>query len=254
MERNNPTEGNGLEGSWNYLKLKIKKIIKTSLIDWEGKIVSTLYVPHCNFRCPFCYNCDLILDPESIKDISLEKINDYLYERKDFIDGICMSGGEPTLFSELPEYFQFLKEQGYSIKLDTNGTNPRILKKIIDSKLVDYIAMDIKSALTFPEYSKASGIKDPGLLHKVKKSIDIIMQSEVDYEFRTTVVPKLHNDTTIINISKYIFGAKKYILQNFSPQERMLDITYKKIVPYSELVMQNYLRLTKKYIVNSFWR
>jgi len=202
-------------------------MIETSLIDWEGKIVSTLYLPLCNFRCPFCYNCDLILHPDNFKNIPQKEIDSYLLERKDFIDGICMSGGEPTL-----------KGKGFLIKLDTNGTNPKMLEKLLNNNLVDYIAMDIKSSLDFDNYSKSAGIKDKMMLENVKDSIELMINSKIDYEFRTTIVPLLHSEETIMEIARYISGAKKYVLQNFSPLEKTLDPSFQKIKPYSDEKIQ----------------
>jgi pyruvate formate lyase activating enzyme len=229
-------------------------MIETSLIDWEGKIVSTLYLPSCNFRCPYCYNCDLILHPENFPNISQRKIDNFLLERKDFIDGICMSGGEPTLYPNLPAYFKKLKDKGFLIKLDTNGTNPKLLKNLIDFELVDYIAMDIKSSLDFDNYFKATGIKDKMMMEKVKDSIEIIMNSKIDYEFRTTIVPLLHSEETIMEIARYISGAKKYVLQNFSPLEKTLDPSFQKIKPYSDEKIQEFVEKVKRYIPNCYYR
>ena len=229
-------------------------MIETSLIDWEGKIVSTLYLPSCNFRCPYCYNCDLIMHPENFPTISRRKIDNFILERKDFIDGICMSGGEPTLYPDLPAYFKETKEKGFLIKLDTNGTNPKLLENLLNFGLVDYIALDIKSSLDFDNYSKAAGIKDKTVLEKVKDSIELIMNSKVDYEFRTTVVPLLHSDETIMEIARYIAGAKKYVLQNFSPLEKTLDPSFQKIKPYSTEKIQELSEKAKKYVPNCFWR
>ena len=229
-------------------------MIETSLIDWEGKIVSTLYLPLCNFRCPFCYNCELILRPDTIKNIPQKEIDSYLLERKDFIDGICMSGGEPTLHPDLPEYFKGMKDKGFLIKLDTNGTNPTLLKNLLNFNLVDYIALDIKSSLDFDNYSKAAGTKDKIMIEKVKESIELIMNSEIDYEFRTTVVPLLHSDETIMEIARYITGAKRYILQNFSPLENTLDPSFQKIKPYSVEKIQELSEKAKKYVPNCYWR
>ncbi|OGD35515.1 anaerobic ribonucleoside-triphosphate reductase activating protein [Candidatus Atribacteria bacterium RBG_16_35_8] len=229
-------------------------MIGTSLIDWEGKIVSTLYVPSCNFRCPFCYNCGLILRPDNFKNIPQKEIDSYLLERKDFIDGICMSGGEPTLYPDLPSYFKEIKNKGFLIKLDTNGTNPKLLEDLLKFRLIDYIAMDIKSSLDFDCYSKAAGIKDKILLERVKDSITLIMNSETDYEFRTTVVPVLHTEENIIEIAKYISGAKKYVLQNFSPLEKTLDPSFQKIKPYSDEKIQELSEKAKKYVPNCCWR
>jgi len=229
-------------------------MIEISLIDWEGKIVSTLYLPLCNFRCPFCYNCELILRPDNIKNIPHKEIDNYLLERKDFIDGICMSGGEPTLYPDLPVYFRGIKDKGFLIKLDTNGTKPKLLKNLLDFDLVDYIALDIKSSLDFNNYSKAAGIKDKMMIEKVKDSIELIMNSEIDYEFRTTVVPLLHSDETIMEIARYIAGAKKYVLQNFSPLEKTLDPSFQKIKPYSDEKIQELSEKAKKHVPNCFWR
>lgn len=236
------------------MKIAIKKMIETSLIDWEGKIVSSLYVSSCNFRCPYCYNCDLILHPHNFKNIPFQEINNYLLERKDFIDGICLSGGEPTLYPDLPSFFKEIKDKDFLIKLDTNGANPRLLKDLLDLGLVDYIAMDIKSSLDFVHYSKAAGIKDKILLERVKDSITLIMNSKIDYEFRTTIVPLLHTDETIMEITKYISGAKKYVLQNFSPLERTLDPSFQKIKPYSTEKIQELSEKAKKYISNCYYR
>lgn len=229
-------------------------MIETSLIDWEGKIVSTLYVSSCNFRCPYCYNCDLIFHSNNFKNIPFEDINNYLLERKDFIDGICMSGGEPTLYPDLPSYFKEIKDKGFLIKLDTNGANPKLLEDLLGLGLVDYIAMDIKSSLDFDNYSKAAGIKDKILLEKVKDSIKLIMNSKVDYEFRTTVVPILHTEETIIKIAKYISGAKKYVLQNFSPLEKTLEPSFQKIIPYSAEEIQELTEKAKRYMSNCYYR
>jgi len=236
------------------LNITIKQMIETSLIDWEGKIVSTLYLPLCNFRCPFCYNYDLILHPENFPNISQRKINNLLLERKDFIDGICMSGGEPTLYPDLPAYFKEIKNKGFLIKLDTNGTNPKLIEKLLNLSLVDYVALDIKSSLDFNNYSKATGIKDKVMMEKVKDSIELVMNSEIDYEFRTTVVPLLHSEEIIMEIARYISGAKKYVLQNFSPLEKTLDPSFQKIKPYSDEKIQELSEKAKKYIPNCSWR
>ena len=229
-------------------------MIETSLIDWEGKIVSTLYLPLCNFRCPYCHNYDLVLNSEKFPNISQRKIDNFLLERKDFIDGICMSGGEPTLYPDLPTYFKKIRDKGFLIKLDTNGTNPKMLEKLLNLSLVDYIAMDIKSSLDFDNYFKSAGIKDKMMLEKVKDSIEIIINSKINYEFRTTIVPLLHSEETIMEIARYISGAKKYVLQNFSPLEKTLDPSYQKIKPYSDEKIQELSEKAKKYVPNCYWR
>lgn len=232
----------------------IKKIIETSLIDWEGKIVTTLYVPSCNFRCPFCYNCDLVLHPDLFGEIPLKLIEYFLLERKDFIDGICMSGGEPTLHPDLPVYLKEIKKKGFLVKLDTNGTNPEMLEQLLLAELIDYIAMDIKSSPNLEDYFRASGVKDERLLDKVKESIKLIMKSPVDYEFRTTVVPTLHSEDMIIEIARYIAGARRYVLQNFLPSENTLEPYFSQIKPYSEEKLAQLSAHAKKYVANCSYR
>jgi pyruvate formate lyase activating enzyme len=150
-----------------------------------------------------------------------------------------MSGGEPTLYSDLPAYFKKIKDKGFLIKLDTNGTNPKLLKNLLDFSLVDYIALDIKYKV---------------MMEKVKDSIELVMNSKIDYEFRTTVVPLLHSDETIMEIARYISGAKKYVLQNFSPLEKTLDPSFQKIKPYSDEKIQELSEKAKKYVPNCSWR
>lgn len=232
----------------------IKKIIETSLIDWEGKIVTTLYVPNCNFRCPFCYNYDLVLNPDIFENIPLDKIENFLLERKDFIDGICLSGGEPTLQPDLLIYLKEIKNQGFLIKLDTNGSNSEVLEQIISTKLVDYIAMDIKSSLDLGSYVQASGVKDKKWLERVKRSIKLIMKSDIDYEFRTTVVPVLHSEETILDLARYISGAKKYVLQKFLPYQNTLVTNFNKLKPYNDEKMQQLTDKVKRYVENCSYR
>ena len=253
MERGGPLSGRYFKGSKQW-RMIIKRMIETSLIDWEGKIVTTLYVPFCNFRCPYCYNYDLVLNPDIFGEIPAETIECFLLERKDFIDGICISGGEPTLHPDLPVYLKEIKTKDFLIKLDTNGTNPEMLEQILSAELVDYIAMDIKSSLNLGDYSRASGIKDRRWLESIKESINLIMKSSVDYEFRTTVVPTLHSEDIIIEIARYISGARKYVLQKFLPSESTLEPSYQRIQPYSEEKMSELSIKAKKYVANCYYR
>ena len=213
------------------MKTVIKGFIKSSLLDWDGKIVSTLYAPHCNMRCPFCHNRDLILTPDEYPTIDINEIVDFYKERKDFLDGICLTGGEPTLYDNLVEVLKLFKEAGALVKLDTNGTSPEKVRELVDAELIDYIAMDIKNALEFEKYKKASSLKSEALFDNVKKSIDYIRSCKVPYEFRTTVVPTIHEKQDIIDIAKFIKGAEKYALQNFQP-ENTLDVEFEKLTPF----------------------
>ncbi len=229
------------------MKIVIKGFIETSLVDWEGMIVSTLYVPCCNFRGPFCHNSGLILNPEQYKTIPIDRIINYLIKHKGWIDGICLTGGEPCLYEDVIDFIKRIREIGMKIKLDTNGTFPGVLRKTIEMQIVDFVAMDVKAPLEEEAYSNSIGVKGKNLLEKVKESINIIMSSNINYEFRTTVVPSLHKKEDVCKIAQYIKGAKKYALQNFVPQDT-LDPDFMKIKPYDKSEMDEIYRLVVPYV------
>jgi pyruvate formate lyase activating enzyme len=204
---------------------------KLTLIDFPGKLAAIVFTSGCSFRCPFCYNPELVLT-EKIKSqpkIPEKDILDFLKEREGLLEGLVITGGEPTIHKDLPEFIKKIKKMGYSVKLDTNGSNPKMLKDLIDKKLIDYVAMDIKAPLKEKDYNKATGVK--GALSKVKKSIKIIQDSGIDNEFRTTVVPTIHKKEDIIEIVRLISTTKKYYLQNFRP-EKSINKKFGKIKPY----------------------
>jgi len=229
-------------------KIEIRKMIRTSLIDWEGMIVSTLYVGGCNFRCPFCYNTDLVIKPNSLPVISKNKVLSFLIERKSILDGICLSGGEPTLYSDLTSFLKQIKSCGFRIKIDTNGSNSGRIKEIIEQDLVDYIAMDVKNCFKNDAYTNTIGINDEQAIKEVKNSIGLLINSDIDYEFRTTVIPVFHDTEIIENIAREIKGAKKYILQNFIKSEQMLDPRLKDVKAYSEEKMKDIVKRVKPYV------
>jgi pyruvate formate lyase activating enzyme len=229
------------------VKIKIKAFIKNSLLDWDGKIVSVVYLPECNFRCPFCQNVDLILSANNLKTIEFKEIVAYLDRSKIFIDGVCITGGEPCLYDDLSQLLQRFKSLGFLVKLDTNGSYPRRLQEIINSKLVDYIAMDIKAPLEESRYLEACGIQKNQILYEIKKSMSIIMNSYIDYEFRVTVVPTLHTKREILQIAKSIRGAKKLALQNFS-NHKTLNPEFERIKPYSIKQLEEMAESLKDYV------
>ncbi|MFA6348070.1 MAG: anaerobic ribonucleoside-triphosphate reductase activating protein [Candidatus Paceibacterota bacterium] len=205
-----------------------------TLIDYPGKLSCIVFLSGCNLRCPFCYSGELVL-PEKIKqqpELSEEKILRYLKSRLGMLEGVVLCGGEPTLNFELNDFCLKLKEMGYSIKLDTNGTNPEKIKELIEKKLVDYIAMDIKAPLTAEKYKTATGVDVD--IEKIKQSIEIIKSMGIDYEFRTTIVPGIHSEEDIISIANSIGPAKKYFLQQFNPEKNLIDDSLKglKSFPY----------------------
>ncbi|MBA7465961.1 7-carboxy-7-deazaguanine synthase [subsurface metagenome] len=229
------------------MKILIKGMIETSLLDWDGKIVSTLYTPYCNFRCPYCQNAGLVLNPDQYETIPFEVISNFLINHRNWIDGICLTGGEPCFFEYLPEFLEKIRNLGMEIKLDTNGTFPKMLQRVIDRGLVNYVAMDIKAPLNFNAYEKSTRIKSKELLEKVRESVDLIIHSGVDYEFRTTVVPNLHSEEDILEIAREIGRAKKYALQNFSNRETM-DPEFQKISPYKIEELEKICELCLQYV------
>ena len=220
---------------------------KTSLIEYPGKISTVLFTGGCNFRCPFCYNRDLVVNPEKLPDIRENDVLDFLNEKRNLYQAVMVTGGEPTMQSSLPEFFGKVKGLGLLAGLETNGTNPAMLKEIVDKRIVDFIAMDIKAPLVWEKYGRAAGIKDRELLENVKKSVKIIMGSGIDYEFRTTVVPGLHTEKDIADIARQLKGVRKLVLQQFIPKNT-LDVNLAKAEPYPAEALFRMKRLAEKYV------
>ncbi len=192
---------------------KIIGLEKFSLVDYEGKMACTIFFSKCNFRCPFCHNSHLI--DECGDEYTLDEIYDFLNSRKNKLEAVVISGGEPTLYEGLEEFIDNIKNMGYLIKLDTNGSKPDALNTII--KKIDYIAMDIKN--DDANYFKTIGISNEKYLDNVHKSIELIMNSGIKYEFRTTLVNEFHTEESIKNLGAMIKGADKLYLQKFFDRE-----------------------------------
>ena len=226
--------------------MEVKGFIPNSLLDWEGYIVSTVFLPYCNFRCPFCQNSTLIFSPQKFPTIPWEEMENYWKKNSKWIDGVCITGGEPCIYKELPEFIGKIKSLGLKVKLDTNGSFPEMLNILIKGNLVDYIAMDIKAPLEYSVYQKAGGLKNKEEFDKVKESIEILKKGEVEYEFRTTVVPTLHNEEDILKIAQSLKGAKRYFLQNFVPHDT-LDPQFEKIKPYDRKILEDWCNKIKRF-------
>ena len=211
-------------------------------------MVSTLYVGGCNFRCPYCFNVELVKSPYHLAIIPEEDIFSFLKQRKSFLDGICLSGGEPTLCDDIIQFLNKVRKQNFKIKLDTNGSNPDKLTSIIQQGLVDYIAMDIKSSLNFTTYQQAIGVQNSEVVTNIKKSIELVRDSGIQYEFRTTVVPSFHDGNIIEEIAQGIKGSCHYVLQSFLPSENLLDSNLKNIEPFPTQVMEEYQRKASLYV------
>lgn len=224
--------------------VKICGFAKTSLLDWDGYVTAVIYLPSCNFRCPFCHNKALVLTPEVYDEVPFDFIEEYVRDNLEFLDAIVITGGEPTIHKDLPQLIRKVRALGVKVKLDTNGTNPDMLQDLIKAGLIDYVAMDIKAPLN-QEYDELAGTKVQ--LDQIKRSIEIIMSSGLDYEFRTTMVPILLKDADYERIAAYIGTAKKYALQHFVPKNT-LDPNLSVIAPLSEEKVKAIAEICKPYV------
>ena len=203
---------------------------KLTLIDYPGKIAATVFTMGCNFLCPYCHNPELV-DPKKIENqpkVSEREVLDFLATRQGLLEGVCVTGGEPTLFGDLPEFLAEIKKLGFLVKLDTNGSNPVMLAKLLDDKLVDFIAMDIKAPLE--KYKKVVG--EQVNLANIQRSTELV-RSAPDYEFRTTALPSLLSRKDILSIDRWLQGAKKYYLQQFK-LTKTLDAAFINEKPFDE--------------------
>ncbi|MDH5438208.1 MAG: anaerobic ribonucleoside-triphosphate reductase activating protein [Candidatus Bathyarchaeota archaeon] len=234
--------------------MEIKGFVDLSLVDWDGKISSVAFLAGCNLRCPFCYNVNLVLHPEKLPTTLFEQIEERLNKSIGWVEGVVITGGEPTINSDLPNLCQKIKKLGFLVKVDTNGTNPVMIQELINRKLVDYVAMDIKAPLTKEKYFKACGVNTGNLLEKIEKTIDLLLKDRVEYEFRTTVVPGLHDKQDIEEICQRIKGCRKYVIQNYKGDVETIDPKFKNSKPFLEEEMKRFLTTAKKIIPNTTLR
>lgn len=218
---------------------------KLSMVDYDGKIAATIFTGGCNFRCPFCHNSSLVLDYQTLSKIDEQEVLTYLEKRKGLLDGVCVSGGEPTLQKDLSLFLEKVKKLGYSIKLDTNGTNPNAVKSLKENGLVDYFAMDIKN--NKEDYAKIIGF-DSYDTTNVEKTVGLFLGGDYDYEFRTTLIKEYHSMENIKAIGEWIKGAKKYFLQKYIDSDTCI---LGGLSPVSESVAKEYVTLLKNYIPNT---
>jgi len=211
--------------------MKIGGLQKLTLIDWPGKLACTVFLTGCNFHCPWCYSRELVLPEEIKKQLKIPEKDffNFLKKRKELLEGVVLCGGEPTINKELPIFAKKIKKLGFLVKLDTNGSNPKMIKELIDKELIDYVAMDIK--LPKERYSEIFARK--AKIKDIEKTIKILKEAKIDYEFRTTIVPTIHQKEDILKIAHWIKPAPKYYLQNFRP-EKTIDSSFERIKPYSE--------------------
>ncbi len=224
---------------------EIKGFLETSFLDWPGKVVSVIFLSSCNFRCPYCHNHPIVLRPEQVAGLSLSEILPRLNKFQGWIDGVVISGGEPTLYKKLPGLIKSIRKNNFLVKLDTNGSNPHILRKLLEDGLLDYVAMDVKAPLDELRYSRAAG--KPVNIANIKESLNLLLNGQIDYEFRTTICPALLNEDDCRDLFKQISGAKRLVLQNFNPQSP-LDPRLKDVKPLPGDKMRELGKMAKEWV------
>lgn len=223
--------------------IKISGMQKLTLLDFPEHTACTLFVPGCNFRCPYCHNSELLASDVEFYDES--EVFAFLNKRRGVLEGVCVTGGEPTIYTDLDRLLTKIKELGYLVKLDTNGYLPDRITPLIERGLVDYIAMDIKNS---PErYAETAGLINFDM-EPIYQSIDIIMNSGVDYEFRTTVASELFDEKSIESAARMIRGAKRYFLQAFVMRD---TVPSKSLTPPQSIVLSRYLDIVRQFVPNA---
>lgn len=225
--------------------MQIQGIQKTTLLDFPGHVACTIFTGGCNFRCPFCQNGELALCATSQQGMAEEEIMAFLKKRKGILEGVCVTGGEPTLQPDLEDFVKKVREMGYLVKLDTNGYRPDVLRKLLNEGILDYVAMDVKASKE--NYARVAGV--PGLqIERIEESVSLLMgQDKVPYEFRTTVVKGLHDPKEFAEIGKWLSGARVLFLQSYRDSENVLDrgITME---AFSEAELERMAEMARNYI------
>lgn len=199
--------------------MKIFGMQKTTLVDYPGHVATTLFTAGCNFRCPYCHNGDLVLGSDDLEAYSDEQIFSHLQKRIGLIDAVVISGGEPTLQSDLPEFIRRIKDLGYLVKLDTNGSHPAMLRSLVEEKLIDYVAMDIKHSRA--KYHTIASLDFN--LDDIVASVEYLKQGNIPYEFRTTLCKELHQETDITAIGLWLSSAMSYYLQPYRETDQVIQ-------------------------------
>ena len=224
--------------------MRIQGLQKTTLLDYPEKVACTVFTAGCNFRCPFCHNASLVVDIPSEAEITEEAFFSFLKKRQGILDGVCVTGGEPLLQPGIEDFIRKIKELGYCVKLDTNGSFPEKLKYLVKEKLVDYVAMDIKNSLD--AYDVTTGT-DGRFMKAIEESAAFLKEGHVPYEFRTTVTKDFHTREHFEKIGQWISGAEKYFLQSFVDSGDLID---SKICGCDEEEMKEFLNIVKTYVPN----
>ena len=222
--------------------MNIQGLQKVTLLDFPGRVACTVFLAGCNFRCPFCHNASLVTHVDPSADIPGEEVLSFLEKRRVVLDGVCITGGEPLLAPDLDSFIREIKELGYEVKLDTNGSNAERLKSLVSSGLIDYVAMDVKNAPG--KYGMTIGI-DGYDLTNIFQSVDYLLSGAVPYEFRTTVVREFHKREDFEAVGQWLKGAQRYYLQGFVDSG---DLIQPGLRAYTKEIMEQALEIVRKYI------
>lgn len=222
--------------------MKLEGIQTLTLLDYPGKVACTLFAPGCQFRCPFCHNASLVLPGRGGDVVTEEEVFALLEKRRGVLDGVCVTGGEPTLQPDLGDFIRKIKDRGYSVKLDTNGARPEVLKSLAAEGLLDYVAMDIKNSPA--RYAETAGV--PGLdLAPIRESVDFLMKGNLPFEFRTTVVKPLHDEQALRDIGAWLAGEEAYFLQGFQDSG---DLIGSGLTSFSAAEMEGFRQILADFI------
>lgn len=225
----------------------LKGLQKLTLLDYPGKMAATVFAGGCNFRCPFCHNASLVVGKrlKETPSVSEEEFFAFLKKRQGLLEGVCVSGGEPTLYRDLIPFLNNIKELGYLVKLDTNGYRPEVLKEAVKGGYVDYVAMDIKNSKE--SYQKTVGLEKFDI-KPIEESVDFLMSGTVDFEFRTTLVRQLHTERDMYSIAVWLRGEEKYFLQSFIDSG---DLLSDRLSGYDKKETEDLLKLIKVHVKNA---
>lgn len=221
--------------------MNIHGLMKMTLLDYPQKVACTVFLGGCDMRCPFCHNWELI-DGNAPAIMDEQELYHFLEKRKGLLDGVVFTGGEPTLRKDLQDVIRHVKEMGYDIKLDTNGNHPKQLKKIVESGLIDYVAMDIKNSPD--KYGITIGLPEFDI-SRIKESVDYLLKGKIDFEFRTTVIKQYHDEQSFREIGQWIQGAPRYYLQGFVDRD---TVPVKGLEVHSKEQMQRFLDIVTPYV------
>lgn len=227
-----------------YESIRIGGLQKVTLLDYPNYMASTIFTSGCNFKCPYCHNKDLVFIPEDYQFFDPEEVIAYLESREGIIDGVCISGGEPLMQEGLEEYIKDIKDLGYLVKLDTNGYYPERLKALLDTGMIDMVAMDVKNSKE--KYARTVGINEENFdISKIEESIKILLESPVETEFRTTVIKEFHEKEDLIEIAKWIQGCDHYYLQQYVESENVIHPGW---TPYNKEEMEKLRQVVSMYL------